>query len=131
MRSRYALDTPQNSNARRLKVTMDCRTEFQGLLQTSKRSCSKTVACVQMLFKGALESTKPDPRFAYVGPLYGHANADSLHHKGRRFALWPVYQVATQQHLWLPKPKRLVALDFDTSARVRARNLPEARTNVA
>jgi len=54
---------------------------FQGLLSTTKRwcicvahrRCGKTVACVQKLFKGALESRLPDPRYGYVAPLYSQA----------------------------------------------------------
>jgi hypothetical protein len=60
---------------------MHCRPEFRGLLETEKRwsitvahrRAGKTVACVQKLFKGALECDKPDPRFAYVAPTYAQA----------------------------------------------------------
>lgn len=31
------------------------------------------MACVQKLFRGAMETKLPDPRFAYVAPLYGQA----------------------------------------------------------
>src|SRR5262245_30685463 len=60
---------------------MTCRPVFRGLLSTTKRwcicvahrRCGKTVACVQKLFKGALESNLPDPRYGYVAPLYSQA----------------------------------------------------------
>ena len=69
------------STPKRLKVQMECRIHFKDLLLTEKRwciavahrRCGKTVACVQKLFKSALECKKPDPRFAYVAPLYGQA----------------------------------------------------------
>lgn len=60
---------------------MHCRPEFRGLLETDKRwaitvahrRCGKTVACVQKLYKGAMECKRPDPRFAYLAPTYAQA----------------------------------------------------------
>jgi phage terminase large subunit len=57
------------------------RHQFGGLLKTDKRwsiavchrRAGKTVACVQKLIKAALECKRPDPRFAYVAPLYNQA----------------------------------------------------------
>ena len=37
------------------------------------RRCGKTVACINDLIKGALTCTKPNPRFAYIAPLYAQA----------------------------------------------------------
>lgn len=37
------------------------------------RRCGKTVACVNDLIRGALMSTAPNPRFAYVAPLFTQA----------------------------------------------------------
>lgn len=37
------------------------------------RRAGKTVACINELIRGALTSTKPNPRFAYVAPLYTQA----------------------------------------------------------
>jgi phage terminase large subunit len=37
------------------------------------RRFGKTVGCINELVKGALVCTKPDPRFAYIAPLYTQA----------------------------------------------------------
>lgn len=37
------------------------------------RRAGKTVACINDLIRGALTCTKPDPRFAYIGPFYTQA----------------------------------------------------------
>jgi phage terminase large subunit len=57
------------------------RHQFLDLLTSDKRwaiavchrRAGKTVASVQKLIKAALECTKPDPRFAYIAPLYNQA----------------------------------------------------------
>lgn len=62
-------------------VTIRCRKQFKGLLSTERRwsiavahrRAGKTVACVQRLYKGALECRLREPRFAYVAPLYSQA----------------------------------------------------------
>jgi len=64
-----------------LKFEIRARRQFTPLLETDKRwgiavchrRAGKTVACVQKLIKGALECKRPDPRFAYVAPLYNQA----------------------------------------------------------
>ena len=64
-----------------LEVEMKCRRQFRGLLETDKRwsvgvahrRAGKTVGCVQKLVKGALECQLPQPRFAYVAPLFSQA----------------------------------------------------------
>ncbi len=64
-----------------MKVVIEARHQFGGLLQTDRRwtiavchrRAGKTVACVQKLIKAALECKKPDPRFAYVAPLWNQA----------------------------------------------------------
>lgn len=63
------------------EVRIKARRQFGELLITEKRwaiavchrRAGKTVACVQKLLKGALECKRPDPRFAYVAPLYNQA----------------------------------------------------------
>ena len=39
------------------------------------RRCGKTVACIMDLIDAALRSTKPNPRFAYIGPYYSQTKA--------------------------------------------------------
>lgn len=63
------------------RVRIPARPQFRGLLETEKRwaiavahrRAGKTVACVQKLIKGALKCKLPQPRFAYVAPLYTQA----------------------------------------------------------
>lgn len=63
------------------KIVIEARQQFGGLLETDKRwsiavchrRAGKTVACVQKLVKAAIECDRPDPRFAYVAPLYNQA----------------------------------------------------------
>ena len=62
-------------------VEIRARKQFKEFLNTDKRwsiavahrRAGKTVACVQKLTKAALECTKPEPRFAYVAPLFNQA----------------------------------------------------------
>lgn len=62
-------------------VEIHARRQFASLLTTDKRwtiavchrRAGKTVACVQKLIKAALECKRPDPRYAYVAPLYNQA----------------------------------------------------------
>ncbi len=64
-----------------MSVEIHSRRQFVELLETEKRwsiavchrRAGKTVACVQKLVKAALECERPDPRFAYVAPLYNQA----------------------------------------------------------
>ncbi len=64
-----------------IEVEIAARRQFAGLLTTDRRwsvavchrRAGKTVACIQKLLKGALECSRPDPRFAYVAPLYNQA----------------------------------------------------------
>ena len=62
-------------------VVIKARRQFGELLTTDKRwsiavchrRAGKTVACVQKLIRAALLCKLPDPRFAYVAPLYNQA----------------------------------------------------------
>jgi phage terminase large subunit len=62
-------------------VVIKARKQFGDLLTTDKRwsiavchrRAGKTVACVQKLIRAALLCPRPDPRFAYVAPLYNQA----------------------------------------------------------
>ncbi len=64
-----------------IEVEIRARRQFKELLETEKRwgivvahrRAGKTVGCVQKAVKGALECKRPDPRFAYVAPLYRQA----------------------------------------------------------
>lgn len=63
------------------EVEIKARSQFREFLSTDKRwsiavahrRAGKTVACVQKLVKAALECQKPEPRFAYVAPLFNQA----------------------------------------------------------
>lgn len=63
------------------EIEIKARRQFREFLSTEKRwsivvahrRAGKTVACVQKLIKAALESQKPEPRFAYVAPLFNQA----------------------------------------------------------
>ena len=63
------------------EVRIKARRQFGELLTTDKRwsiavchrRAGKTVACVQKLIRAALLCRRPDPRFAYVAPLYNQA----------------------------------------------------------
>jgi phage terminase large subunit len=69
------------SRSRLIEVEIKARRQFKPLLETDKRwgvvvahrRAGKTVGCVQKAVKGALECRRPDPRFAYVAPLYRQA----------------------------------------------------------
>ncbi len=62
-------------------VVIKARKQFGELLTTDKRwsiavchrRAGKTVACVQKLIRAAMLCKLPDPRFAYVAPLYNQA----------------------------------------------------------
>jgi phage terminase large subunit len=62
-------------------VVIKARHQFGDLLTTDRRwsiavchrRAGKTVACVQKLIRAALLCERPDPRFAYVAPLYNQA----------------------------------------------------------
>lgn len=64
-----------------MNIQIAARRQFVPLLETDRRwsiavchrRAGKTVACVQKLIKGALDCKRPDPRFAYVAPLYNQA----------------------------------------------------------
>jgi phage terminase large subunit len=64
-----------------IDVEIKARRQFEGFLTSGKRwsiavahrRAGKTVACVQLLLKGALECTRREGRFAYVAPLYNQA----------------------------------------------------------
>jgi phage terminase large subunit len=65
----------------RVEIPYAPRSQFLPLHNRSKRwACivahrraGKTVACINDLIRGALTCTKPDPRFAYIAPLYTQA----------------------------------------------------------
>ena len=65
----------------RVDIPYAPRLQFQPLHDRKKRwACivahrraGKTVACINDLIRGALTCTKPDPRFAYIAPLYTQA----------------------------------------------------------
>lgn len=67
--------------ARRIVIPYTPRRQFLPLHQSDKRwSCivahrraGKTVACINKLIKAALTCDKPQPRFAYIAPLYAQA----------------------------------------------------------
>jgi hypothetical protein len=84
------------------------RTERWGCIVAHRRA-GKTVACVNDLIKAALESKKPEPRFAYVAPTYAQAK-DVAWEYLKRFAS-PIPGVT-----WHETELRV---DFPNGARVR------------
>lgn len=64
-----------------IKLDYRPRPQFKPFHDTEKRwscivahrRCGKTVASVRQLERAALRSTKPNPRFAYIAPLYKQA----------------------------------------------------------
>ena len=66
---------------RRIVIPYSPREQFLGLHNRTQRwavavchrRAGKTVACINELIKGALSCTRPEPRFAYVAPLYSQA----------------------------------------------------------
>ncbi len=53
-------------------VPLHMRKERWGVAVAHRRA-GKTVACINDLLDGTLRCTKPDPRFAYIAPLYTQA----------------------------------------------------------
>lgn len=73
------------------------------------RRAGKTVACVNELIKGALTCDRPNPRFAYIAPLYKQAK-DVAWQYLKDFALVVPGAVANESEL---------RIDFPTGGRVR------------
>lgn len=73
------------------------------------RRAGKTVACVNELIKGALTCDRPNPRFAYIAPLYKQAK-DVAWQYLKDFALVVPGAVANESEL---------RVDFPTGGRVR------------
>jgi phage terminase large subunit len=73
------------------------------------RRAGKTVACVNELIRGAIQSDKPEPRFAYVAPYYAQAK-DVAWSYLRRFTQ-PIPEVQVNESE--------LRVDLPTGARIR------------
>jgi phage terminase large subunit len=108
-------------------VVIKARHQFGELLTTDKRwsiavchrRAGKTVACVQKLIRAALLCKRPDPRFAYVAPLYNQAK-DVAWTYLKRLA-YPLGGVAneTELRIDLPGGARIRLYGADNPDRLR------------
>lgn len=108
-------------------IEIHARKQFTGLLTSDKRwsiavchrRAGKTVACVQKLIKEAIECKRPDPRFAYVAPLYNQAK-DVAWTYLKRFAV-PLDGTPNESELRidLPGGKRIRLYGADNPDRLR------------
>ncbi len=95
------------------KVVLDIipRKPFRAYLERSERwACivahrraGKTVACIQDLIKRAVECTKTEPRFAYIGPTYTQVKDVAWSYLKRYTASIPGIEVS-ESELWVRFP---------------------------
>ena len=110
-----------------MEVEIKARRQFEGLLSTDKRwsiavahrRAGKTVACVQKIYKSALECRLREPRFAYVAPLYSQAKDvawEYVKHYGARLG---ATANETELRVDLPGGKRIRLYGADNPDRLR------------
>jgi phage terminase large subunit len=110
-----------------VNVRLKGRHQFGGVFTAEQRwavivahrRAGKTVACVQKLLKGALECKSPEPRFAYVAPLYNQAKDIAWNYAKRLTS--PVHGVPNESELRidLPSGARIRLYGADNPDRLR------------